>query len=286
MSNAYVHGYNPRESLRLQDQAKTLVELLHSDTVYPEGQRVLEAGCGVGAQTVLLARNSPNALITSIDVSEKSLAQARSATKLAGLSNVTFQQANLFDLPFGPESFDHVFVCFVLEHLTEPKKALQALKRVLKAGGTITVIEGDHGSAYFYPDSEFAQKAVRCLVQLQAKAGGNALIGRALYPLLKGAVFDEVHVSPRMVYVDSSHPDLVEGFTKRTFTAMVEGVRKPAVAAGLIGEADFDRGIADLYRSAEGDGVFCYTFFKAVAVSKEHLIPARRKNNDLFRNKL
>lgn len=272
MSNAYVHGYGPRESVRLQDQAKTLVELLHSDTVYPEGQRVLEAGCGVGAQTVLLARNSPNALITSIDVSETSLAQARNAVQAAGLSNVTFQQADLFDLPFDPESFDHVFVCFVLEHLTEPMKALQALKGVLKAGGTITVIEGDHGSAYFYPHSEFAQKAVRCLVQLQASDGGNALIGRALYPLLKEALFDEVHVSPRMVYVDSSQPDLIEGFTMRTFSAMVEGVRKPAVAAGLISEADFDRGIADLYRTAEGDGVFCYTFFKAVAV-KGQLAP-------------
>jgi ubiquinone/menaquinone biosynthesis C-methylase UbiE len=263
MSKNYVHGYDPREAIRLQDQATTLVQLLHADTAYPGGHTVLEAGCGVGAQTVTLARNSPGALITSIDVSETSLVEARRAVQAAGLANVTLQQADIFDLPFGPESFDYVFLCFVLEHLARPKDALKMLKRVLKIGGTITVIEGDHGSTYFYPDSEFAQRAVRCLVELQADAGGNALIGRALYPLLCQAGFDEVRVSPRMVYVDSSKPDLVEGFTKRTFTAMVEGVRKPAIENGLMSEADFDRGIRDLYRTAEMDGVFCYTFFKA-----------------------
>ena len=63
MSAAYVHGYDSRESLRLQDQAATLVDLLHADTVYPDGSRVLEAGCGVGAQTVTLAKNSPGAAI-------------------------------------------------------------------------------------------------------------------------------------------------------------------------------------------------------------------------------
>jgi len=47
MNKAYVHGYDPRESRRLQDQATTLVQLLHSDTSYPAGSRVLEAGCGV-----------------------------------------------------------------------------------------------------------------------------------------------------------------------------------------------------------------------------------------------
>jgi ubiquinone/menaquinone biosynthesis C-methylase UbiE len=266
MSERYVHGYDPREALRLQDQATTLVELLHSDTAYPEGDTVLEAGCGVGAQTITLARNSPNALITSVDVSETSVAEARRAVEAAGLTNVTLRQANIFDLPFAPESFDHVFVCFVLEHLVRPAEALNALKSILKAGGTITVIEGDHGSTYFYPHSEFAQRAVRCLVQLQATAGGDALIGRALYPLLRGAGFDEVRVSPRMVYVDSSKPELVEGFTKKTFTAMVEGVREAAIANGLISDADFDRGIADLYRTAEFDGVFCYTFYKAVGI--------------------
>ena len=73
----YVHGYDPRENIRLQDQASTLVELLHSDTSYPAGSRVLEAGCGVGAQTITLARNSPQANITSIDISESSLAEAK-----------------------------------------------------------------------------------------------------------------------------------------------------------------------------------------------------------------
>lgn len=50
MEKKYVHGYDSRENRRLQDQANTLVELLHFDTSYPAGNRILEAGCGVGAQ--------------------------------------------------------------------------------------------------------------------------------------------------------------------------------------------------------------------------------------------
>jgi len=265
MKNSYVHGYDARENVRLQDQAATLVELLHGDTFYPAGSRVLEAGCGVGAQTLTLARNSPDAHITSIDISPASVEQARRTVEAAGFHNVAFRQADIFDLPFESASFDHVFVCFVLEHLPQPQAALQALKRMLKPGGTMTVIEGDHGSTFFHPDSEAARTAIRCQVELQSRGGGNALIGRQLYPLLRSAGFDEVRVSPRFVYVDGSRPELAEGFTKKTFTAMIEGVREPALAANLIAAQTFDQGIADLYRTAEPNGVFCYTFFKAVA---------------------
>jgi len=264
MTKAYVHGYDQRESIRLQDQAITLVDLLHSDTTYPVGSRVLEAGCGVGAQTVTLARNSPGASITAVDISEKSVTEAKQRVSAAGLTNVHFQQGDIFHLPFGPDSFDHVFACFVLEHLTEPRVALQMLKGCLRPGGTITVIEGDHGSAYFHPDSDAAHTAIHCQVELQSRAGGNAMIGRALYPLLVSAGYDAVRVSPRMVYVDSSKPDLVDGFTRKTFTAMIEGVRQSAIEAGLADPVVFDKGIKDLYRTTEGDGTFCYTFFKAV----------------------
>ncbi|PKN52356.1 MAG: SAM-dependent methyltransferase [Deltaproteobacteria bacterium HGW-Deltaproteobacteria-13] len=264
MKKAYVHGYDQRENIRLQDQASTLVELLHSDTFYPPGSKVLEAGCGVGAQTMTLAKNSPGASITSIDISEASVNEARRKTEAAGMTNVQFAQADIFNLSYEPESFDHIFVCFVLEHLPRPVEALQALKQYLKQGGTITVIEGDHGSAYFYPDSEEAHKAIQCQVELQRQAGGNAMIGRELYPLLHQAGFNAIRVSPRMVYVDSSKPGLVDGFTKKTFTAMIEGVRESAINSGIIEQNVFEKGIRDLYRTAEADGVFCYTFFKAM----------------------
>lgn len=258
----YVHGYSSREAERLMDQAQTLTDLLHHDTRYPAGNRVLEAGCGVGAQTVTLVKNSPEAQFTCIDCSETSLSEAEARVKKAGYRNATFRKADLFDLPFARGSFDHVFICFVLEHLADPERALASLKNALKPGGTITVIEGDHGSAYFHPDSPYARSAIECLVTLQKEGGGNALIGREVYPLLVSAGFSGVSVSPRMVYVDASRPTLVEGFTKLTFTAMVEGVRDAALARRLMTEADWDRGIADLYRTSEEDGVFCYTFFK------------------------
>ena len=82
-----------------------------------------------------------------------------------------------------------------------------------------------------------------------------------------------------MVYVDSSRPHLADGFTRKTFTAMIEGVRDTAVAAGLIDAQAFDAGIQALYRTAEADGVFCYTFFKAVgtrpAVALKPAVSAR-----------
>ncbi len=130
----------------------------------------------------------------------------------------------------------------------------------------MTVIEGDHGSAYYHPASAEAQAAIQCQVDLQAAAGGNANIGREVYPLMVEAGFERVLVSPRMVYVDSSRPELVESFTRRTFNAMVEGVRADAIAAGLIEPEAFDAGIRALNRTAEDDGVFCYTFFKGVGL--------------------
>ena len=264
----YVHGYEQRENIRLQDQASTLVELLHSDTRYPTGDQVLEAGCGVGSQTITLASNSPGAQITSLDISEHSALRAKNHIEAAGLTNVNFQAGDIFNLPFRAESFDHIFVCFVLEHLTRPVEALNCLKAHLKIGGTITVIEGDHGSAYFHPDSEAANKAIQCQVELQKRAGGNANIGRQLYPILTASGLHSIKVSPRMVYVDSSKPRFVEGFTKNTFTAMIEGVRESSIEAGLIDEKTFDDGIKGLYRTTETDGVFCYTFFKAIATNQ------------------
>jgi SAM-dependent methyltransferase len=183
----------------------------------------------------------------------------------AGLSGVRFQQADLLNLPFAEGAFDHVFLCFVLEHLPDPDRVLRSLARVVRPGGTVTAIEGDHGSTFFYPDDAYARRAIEALVELQRRGGGHALIGRELYPRFVAAGLSEVSVSPRFVYADASRPAMVEGFTRLTFAAMVEGVREEALHAGLMSREDWERGVRALHRCAEPDGVFCYTFFKATA---------------------
>lgn len=255
----YVHGYSEQEARRLGDQADTLADLLHGGTAYPPGSRVLEVGCGVGAQTVHLVAGSPGADLVAMDLSAASLAQARArVTAWFPDARVRWLHADLLDPPFPDAEFDHLFVCFVLEHLRDPRAALAGLRRVLRPGGTLTVIEGDHGSALFHPDSAAARAAIGHQVRLQAAAGGDALIGRRLQPLLTAAGYDRVRVRPRTVYADRTRPALVEGFTRNTFIVMVEGVRDDAIAAGLTGADAFDRGIADLRRTAGDGGTFHY----------------------------
>jgi protein-L-isoaspartate O-methyltransferase len=261
-STKYVHGYSEREALRLNDQADTLDSIIHNDTVFPKNSFVLEAGCGVGAQTKIIASKNPDSTFISIDLSMDSISEAKKLINSLDIKNVELRQADIYNLPFKDEIFDSVIICFVLEHLHNPIQALTELKRVLKKGGEIIAIEGDHGSTFFYPDSKYAHSAIDCQIQLQKQNGGNSNIGRELYPLFKSIGFSGISVSPRMVYVDTSRPQLVEGFIKNTFTAMIEGVGEKAIKHGLVDSSTFEKGIKDLYRTTESDGVFIYTFFK------------------------
>ncbi|WP_331766150.1 methyltransferase domain-containing protein [Embleya sp. NBC_00896] len=263
----YAHGYSEHQARRPDDQADPLAARLHAGTAYPAGSRVLEVGCGAGAQTVHLVTANPGAHIVAVDIADESLAQARARVAAhAPTARVRWYRADLHELPFDYEEFDHILVCFVLEELTDPGRALACLRRVLRPGGTITVIERDHGSAYFHPDSAYARAAIDHHVRLRSAAGGNTLIGRQLQPLLTAAGYADVMVRPRTVYTDRTRPALAESFTRNTFIAMVESAREGALAAGLTIASDWDRGIADLHRTADDGGTFHYTFAKAVAI--------------------
>ena len=154
---SYVHGYDERESERLHDQAGALVELLHGDTAYPAGARVLEAGCGVGAQTVTLSARSPKARFTSIDVSAESLA-GRAPPRVC--ANVEFRAGRHLRAAVQPRRSTTSSSASCSSTSPDPVAALARLKTHAAPGGTITVIEGDHGSAYFHPDSAAAHDAI------------------------------------------------------------------------------------------------------------------------------
>ena len=263
----YVHGYSAKETERLYDQAGSVKNLIHLNTVYPPGSVVLEAGCGVGAQTLTLAQNSPNARFLSVDHSKDSLLLAREFVENYKISNVDFIEADIFNLPIEEKAIDHIFVCHLLEHISDPVDGLLTLRKHLKKGGSITVFEGDHGSCYFHPETKEAVQAWNCLVEVQRRLGGNSLVGRELFPLFRASNFRNIRVRPKMVYIDKASTELRESFVTKTIIPMVEGVKIQSIDLELIDDNTWQQGIEDLRKTClNNDGVFCYTFFKGTAI--------------------
>lgn len=263
---AYVHGYSEREAQRLYEQAEILEDIIHAETLFSAGSKVLEAGCGVGAQTRLLVKRSPGIDLTCIDISEKSLATAQRLKEQPGFEAVTFRQENIHRLSFADAVFDHVFICFVLEHLDDPVAALVELKRVIRPGGSITVIEGDHGSCFWYPETPESVAAWNGLITAQRDIGHDPNIGRRLTPLLTRAGFELQTCRPAWLYADRLKPALRDGMVNHIIVPMVRSAEEQILKDNLVPPDVYQQGIADLSAVDEiEDGMFFYTWFKAVA---------------------
>ena len=263
----YVHGYTTRETQRLLEQSLILEDLLHTGTSFQEGEKVLEAGCGVGAQTRILARRNTGAAFQCVDISPESIEQAREVARQDGIKNAEFRQADIFSLPFKSASFDHIFVCFVLEHLLEPMSALKIFLELLKPGGTLTLIEGDHGSGFWTPETVDSRKAWKGLIDSQYSLGHDPNMGRRLYPLLKEAGYIIKDVSPRWVYADQSRATLLQGVINQIIAPMVYSAEQQVLDSGYVMQDEWNKGLEDIRRVARHpEGTFFYTWFKGLGI--------------------
>jgi SAM-dependent methyltransferase len=269
MSGAYVHGYSEAEAVRLTCQASILSQFIHAGAHFAPHSLILEAGCGVGAQTIQLAMRNPETRFVSVDHSADSLQMAQQRIDACGLRNVELKLANVTELPFEDGEFDGAFVCFVLEHLTSPAQSLHEIGRVLKRGAKLLAFEGDHGSVLASPDDPAIASLVAAVSRYQRQQGGDAYIGRRLYPLLTAAGFRNVVIKPCVAYADASRPEWIHAFTRGTFINMMTSQQAAVLEAGLLSENEWRQGIAALNRTTAGDGSFCYTFFRATAYRQD-----------------
>lgn len=103
------------------------------------GERLLDAGCGAGHTALAFAPRV--AEVVAVDLTEPMLAQARRLAAGRGLTNVTFQQGDIEDLPFPDASFDIVTSRYSAHHYPHPAAALREVARVLRPGGACLLVD-------------------------------------------------------------------------------------------------------------------------------------------------
>jgi 2-polyprenyl-3-methyl-5-hydroxy-6-metoxy-1,4-benzoquinol methylase len=128
--------------------------------------RVLVAGGGTGDQTIFLAeqlRYNRRAEIVHLDFSAHSIAIAKRRAQVRKLTNITWLEKSLLDLPsLGVGQFDYINCVGVLHHLEDPPAGLRALDSVLKDDGAMMImLYGKYGRTGVYQTQELVRRINR-----------------------------------------------------------------------------------------------------------------------------
>jgi len=176
------------------------------------GMRVLDLACGPGFISCELARAAGPGQVTGVDLSPELLAAADHVRQTEQVQNVTFTAGSVYDLPLPEAQFDFVYARFLFQHLARPRQALDNIRRVLKPGGILCVLDIDDNWTSFAPGSEAFTGFIRQSGAGQKRRGGNRLIGSQLFGLLRRAGFRNVAVR--------IHPLTTEELGLRTFLGL------------------------------------------------------------------
>ena len=133
-----------------------------------EGKIILDAGCGSGYTSLVLAEANPGAKIIGIDLSPKSIEISKERLKHHDIDNFEFHVLSIEDLPKLGLKFDYINCHEVLYLLPEPNASLEALKSVLKPEG---IIRGNFHSSLQRDSFYHAQEMFRMMGLMDENPG-------------------------------------------------------------------------------------------------------------------
>lgn len=208
--------------------------------------QILDMGAGTGAMSLDLAwQAGPTAHVTAIDTDAAALAIL---TTLAGSLDLTVDTfaAQGTALPLPANSQDLTVARYLFQHLAHPDAVLTEMCRVTRPGGRLLIIDIDEGLSLGDPAPSVALRELReALRTLQSRQGGNRLIGRQLYRLLREASLEKIQI----MLIPRYRLGLQHGRDSAVEAHQIERLmseRRALIKAGLISSESFDQALEDL----------------------------------------
>ena len=193
-NDRYTHGHH--ESVVGQHRRRTAEDA--AAFLLPHltpAMRVLDFGCGPGSITVGLARRVPDGSVVGIDVAAEVVEQARELASDGGVGNVTFEVGDVYALGYADGWFDVAYGHQVLQHLTDPVRALRELRRVVRPGGLVGVRDADYATMVHAPREPLLDRWLELYHAVARRNGAEADAGRYLRGWLLDAGYVDVEMS-------------------------------------------------------------------------------------------
>lgn len=266
-TKGYLHGFGEAEEGRLRRQARIVEHRIHGTLPFRRCRRLLEVGSGVGAQTEILLRTFPDLHVTSVEAAEGNLAAARrylaSQPWLEGRYDATHGDGNALDFP--SDSFDGAFLCWILEHVSDPARVLSEVRRTLRPGSPVVVNEVQNATFFLSPYSPHTLRYWGAFNDHQFELGGDPFVGAKLGNLLQRVGFKEIETQVRPVLLDNRHPGERAEFLEFWTDLLLSGCEE-LLGAGKVDDetiAGMQKELKDI--ATDPDAVFFYAFVQARA---------------------
>ncbi|WGW10978.1 methyltransferase domain-containing protein [Saxibacter everestensis] len=187
--DTYTHGHHPSvlraHSWRTaENSAAYLLSSLTST------DRLLDVGCGPGTITIGFAERVRE--VVGIDAAAEPLTGATALAAEHGLHNVEFGVGDVYSLDFDDNSFDVVHAHQVLQHLSDPVRALREMARVARPGGIVAVRDADYSGMIWYPMPAELDEWMTLYQKVARSNSAEPDAGRRLLSWAKQAGFTDI----------------------------------------------------------------------------------------------
>lgn len=247
MSNAdvYTHGHHD-SVLRSHRWRNVENSAAYLRPYLRPGLRLLDVGCGPATLTLDLARHIPNGTVVALDRAESVLDEAR-ATLRDSQPAVQVVAGDVYALDFEDGAFDVVHAHQVLQHLTDPVRALREMHRVCARDGVVAVRDCDYGSVRAFPEDPRLDAWLRMCIDVTKSNHSFPDAGRRLSSWVRDAGFREVNVTGSAWIFASPETRAYWGgmWTERVVSS---SMAEQAVARGFA-TAEELQGMADAFRA-------------------------------------